>query len=563
MLRRAAIVLAAAATLAPAARAGTVELFPGVTHDHAVSYTPHGAVVLDVVTAPRPGEGNGLYQLAPVLAHGTISGGTERVSQLERELPTASATVGVGGDLFSAVDGHPSGIVLSGGTLAHPPLAGRSSIGVGEDGALHVDRVRFVGTWQGRGQRRPLASVNDVPAPGQVVLFTSAYGPRTPAVPGAAEAIFASFPGATPNAALTATVAATGSGGGEAIPPGGAVLMARGAAAAKLAAEAPAGTLVRSRLILQPSWAGVASALGGGPLLVRGGKAVFRSLEDFTNDQLTARTARAAVGQLADGRILLVTVDGGRPGYSVGLTSFELGQALVRLGAVTAAGLAPGDAVTLASGGRVLNRPSGAAELPVKDALLVEYFGVVAPDPPVPLLNGDPGRTGEPLAYTVVRPSAVTAQLVGPDGVARALETGAHHEPGTVTVSQTAFDAEGTWHWNVTAVDDLGRSSSVDRTFRYDTTLRGLVVPRVARGGETVSFTLTRPARVTLRIESRGGVLVRELAPLDLGAGAATARWDGRLPLGSRAYGGAYVAHLLVTSDVGSSELSAPFRYRR
>ena len=54
--------------------------------------------------------------------------------------------------------------------------------------------------------------------------------------------------------------------------------------------------------------------------------------------QLAAQPAHARVGQRADGRILLVVVDGRRPGYSVGMTNFELAQTLVRLGAVTGAG---------------------------------------------------------------------------------------------------------------------------------------------------------------------------------------------------------------------------------
>ena len=70
---------------------------------------------------------------------------------------------------------------MSGGVLAHPPLSARSSIGIDTAGALHVDRVKFFGTWKGTGQRRPLAGINQTPAPGQVVLFTPAYGARTPA----------------------------------------------------------------------------------------------------------------------------------------------------------------------------------------------------------------------------------------------------------------------------------------------------------------------------------------------------------------------------------------------
>jgi hypothetical protein len=538
------------------------ELMPDVTYDRTVEFTPHGAVVLHVITAPRPGDQNGLYALAPVLAHGTITGGTETVTQLERDVSGSATVAGIDGDLVRAADGSPSGISLQNGVLQHPPLGGRSSIGVDAAGLLHVDRVRFFGTWQGAGQRRALAGLNRVPASGEVVLFTPAYGARAPAVAGSAEVVLQPFPPATPNVELAAPVTAAGSGGGEAIPPGGAVLMAAGAVAAKLRAEAPVGTVVRTRLILQPSWDGVGTALGGGPLLVRAGKAVFSSLEDFTNDQVNARSPRAAVAQLADGRILLVAVDGGRPGYSVGLTSYELAQALVRLGAVTAAAVAPGDAVTAAFDGTLLNRPSGRKELPVKEALLVQYFGVYAPQPPLPLVTGEPSRSQETLSYKLVRPSTVTASLVGPDGVARPLETSVAHGPGTYTFPYSAFDREGTWHWNVVATDDLGRTSTDDRTFRYDTTLRGLTVSS-GGGFATARFTLSRPAQVRLQIETSTGVVLRVLPTATLAAGARAVRWDGRLPLGSRAYAGTYVAHVFVTSDVGASDSSTSFIFRR
>src|SRR5205085_2512852 len=152
----------------------------------------------------------------------------------------------------------------------------------------------------------------------------------------------------------------------------------------------------------------------------------------------------------------------------------ELAQALVRLGAVTAAGLAPGDDVAAAFDGTLLDRPSGGTEQPVKEALLVEYLGVYAPSPPSPLLTGDPGRTQQTLSYKLVR-----------------------------------------------------------------------------------------PARVELRVETPGGVVLRDLPMAELQAGAGALTWDGRLPGGSRAFGGAYVAHLVVTSTVGTSELRVPFRFRR
>jgi hypothetical protein len=341
--------------------------------------------------------------------------------------------------------------------------------------------------------------------------------------------------------------------------------MAAGASiAATLQAEAPVGTPLTTRLILQPAWTGVVSALGGGPVLVRNGKPIFRSLEDFTNDQISQRDPRAGVGQLADGRIILVAVDGNQPGYSVGLTSFELAQTLARLGAVTASGVDSGGSVTVAFDGQLLNRPSDAGgERLVKEALLIQYYGVYAAPPPLALVNGDPGKGTQSLSYKIVRPSKVTAQLIGPDNVARPLETNVQHDPGSYPFTYSAFDVEGNWHWNVTATDDLGRVSTIDRPFRYDTTLRGVTAPRTATAQATIRFTLSRSASVRLRIETPNGVVVRTLPAVPLQTGARSVVCDGTLPQGTKAYGGTYVAHLFATSSVGTSDIAVPFGFRR
>src|SRR5919204_1081371 len=150
--------------------------------------------------------------------------------------------------------------------------------------------------------------------------------------------------------------------------------MARGTPATAMAAEAPVGTTVTVRLILKPDWPaeGMVDALGGGPELVREGKPVFRAGEDFTPDQVIGRDPRAAVGQKADGTILLLAVDGRQPGYSVGMTNWDLAQTLVRLGAVTGSAVDSGGSVTVAFDGQLLNRPSDpTGERPVAESLSV------------------------------------------------------------------------------------------------------------------------------------------------------------------------------------------------
>jgi hypothetical protein len=552
-----AAVLFAVFAAAAAGDVAPVELMPGVTFQRQVELTSHGPVVVDVITAPRPG---GLYTLTPVLSTGTVSSPPEPLVQIEKDVSVGATAAGVNGDSVTS-KGIPNGIVLEGGTLLHGAASGRSSIGIDNAGTLHVNRFGFVGTWKGSGQRRPLDGVNQVPRSGQVVLFTPSWGPTTPTVPNSSEVVLEPFPAASANADLTAPVTLQHAGGGTPIPGDGAVLMAVGAS--PLQAEAPEGQSVTVRLILPADWATVANAVGGGPVLVRNGKAVFHTNETFDPSDLAKRDARAGIGQLADGQIVLVAVDGDQPGYSTGLSNFELAETMVRLGAVTAAALNSGPAVTAAFDGQLLDRPLVPGGRKLKEALLVEYAGVYAPPPPVTTLGKKDAAAGEELAYRVVRPSTVTASVVGPDGVVHTLDAG-QRDPGTYRFTFTGIDAEGTWHWRVTAVDDLGRQSSVDQPFTYDLTLSGLAVPRstTAAAGLTARFGLERTATVALTIETPRGTVVASPTAQQEQAGADSLQWDGTLDTGATAPRGSYVARVTATSAIGTMALTASFTLR-
>ena len=92
---------------------------PGVTYTKSVEFTPHGPVVLNVITAPKPG---GLYSLQPVLSNEAILG-REKVTEMQKRLSPAATVAGINGDLFNSVDGHPDGILIRNGVLDHAPLS--------------------------------------------------------------------------------------------------------------------------------------------------------------------------------------------------------------------------------------------------------------------------------------------------------------------------------------------------------------------------------------------------------------------------------------------------------
>ena len=573
MLRRFTVtaLLLAGAFAAPA-HAQPVELMPGVTYEKQVRFTTHGPVGVNVLIAPRPG---GLYSLQPVLSNELIQG-SEKLTAIERRLAATTTSAGVNGDV-TAAGGRPDGFLMRNGVLDHDPRTARSSAGIDTGGGLHVDRLSLYGYWQGAKSRRAFNVLNEPPLASGTALYTPAWGPATPAAAKGVAVVLRPFPPAAPNTDLVGTSAQIVPGGAAAaIPPDGAVLVARGAAATVLQAEAPVGQTVRIRFALLPDWpgAGVTAGLGGGPVLVRNGKPVFKSGESIPVLDLALRQPRAAIGQRADGSIVMITVDGGLPG--AGMTNFELGQTLAALGAVTGVALASGPAAGMAFDGTLLSTPPPGGAPPLADALLLEYAGVVVSPPSAPVVspNGDNVAETESFTYKVVRPSAVTIELKGPDGGLR-VNTQTQVAPGTYSFPWNARrvdgtpEQEGSWSFTVTAVDDLGRTSSHTRNFSLDLTLgsptgvaAALIVPRPAPR-PVASFALTRQARVVEQIETPKGAVVRKLTTVTAGPGTLTVAWNGKTASGANVYTGRYVARVVATSAVGTSELSAQFTVRR
>src|ERR1044072_5825690 len=172
-----------ATALTGQAHAGAQVLMPNVGDQRPVQSPAHGPVVLNVLTAPRPG---GLYHLRPLLSNGAILG-TERVTAMQKDISDSATVAGVNGDLFNFKDGHPTGMFMQDKVLMSPPYRARSSVGIGADGKLNVARVSFFVYWQGLGQRRPLTGLNQPPRGDGTPVFTPACGGTTPRIPRGAE----------------------------------------------------------------------------------------------------------------------------------------------------------------------------------------------------------------------------------------------------------------------------------------------------------------------------------------------------------------------------------------
>jgi hypothetical protein len=397
-----------------------------------------------------------------------------------------------------------------------------------------------------------------------VALYTSVWGGRTPSSPQALDAVLEGFPAAVPNGNRRGRAVRFHAKGGTLIPAGGAVLQARGVSRNTLRAEALPGRVLTLHFSIPALWPDVADAIGGGPLLVQNGLAVLKAGEEFTRAQLVPRHPRTAVGQLANGRVILVAVDG-RSGASRGLRNWELALEMVRLGAVTAMGFDAGGSTTLAFDGRVLNKPSDGAERSVADGLFVFFYGAYAPKPRLPVFS--PNRDGvadvQRVSVKVVRRSQVNVRLVRPDG-SLSWQRAGWMNPQRIALRLSARGMQnGRWRWLVESVDPDGRQSQMERSFVVNKTLGHLrlskqrmhVAPR-SGGRLGVSVVLTRPSRFRVTVRRPGGAVVRRLRWRSLQPrGRIFMRWDGRNARRLAVQGGYYVIRAEARNALGTIAL--------
>jgi hypothetical protein len=233
----------------------------------------------------------------------------------------------------------------------------------------------------------------------------------------------------------------------------------------------------------------------------------------------------------------------------------------------------------MAFNGKLLNRPSDpGGERSVAESLAILYTGVYAPPPTAPVVspNGDGVGDRQQLAFKIVRPSTVTTSLVGPGGANELSQTD-ERAAGVYKVTwpsaanrRRQTEPLGRWRWVVTAVDDLGRKSSVERSFWLNDTLGYMrVAPRAvklrSRGRNVIAarFKLAYKARVIPTIWTRSGVLVRKLPAMSLGPGTRTIGWNGRFANGRLVYRGSYVFKVYAQNAYGPVDLAQPFSVRR
>jgi len=338
-------------------------LAPGIDGVRYRLTTSVGPLVVHVV-AIDPHEPT--VRLGSVLARDALVSRGETVSAMAHR---TGAVAGINADFFDiGATNQPVGMLVRDGALVRSP-ATRAVLEIGTDRGVRIGPVAFSGAVTTEAPAPaavwPLTGVDVWPPEGGVSLIAPAFGTLVPA-----------------RDVAFATLSATETPGRYRV---GRVLSADAARPAELglafgptaqAVSTPPqpGTTLRVAYALDPPLATTATAVGGGPQLVRDGAPYADPATPAPED---AGRRMPIVGALrtADGRLVLVEADGRAPGISVGLTRAEFAQLLIALSAVDAMQFDSGGSAELVARvpgmteAQVASRPSDGTERPVADAL--------------------------------------------------------------------------------------------------------------------------------------------------------------------------------------------------
>ncbi|MDH2425264.1 phosphodiester glycosidase family protein [Sphaerisporangium sp. TRM90804] len=299
-------------------------------------------------------------------------------SVAKRETPSsmakrAGAVAAVNGGFFnihteSHLRGEPVGVSVVDGRLLSEAVAGRSAL-VLKGRTARVTEVKTTITAKSvDGERTAVTGVNRVARADELVLYTEEYGAKTPSDDGA-EAVLDS----------EGSVIELRPAGGR-VKPGTRVLHGTGIMGDWIWSHAWETWKVDITSKVVDLRTGKAipltpetSVIGGGVGLVRNGRERITAKADghASINMIMRRHPRTIAGVTKSGKLLLATVDGRKPGVTVGASMIEAAHLMLWLGARQAINLDGGGSSAMVVKGKLANRPSDGAERPVGDALLV------------------------------------------------------------------------------------------------------------------------------------------------------------------------------------------------
>jgi Phosphodiester glycosidase len=367
---------------------------PRYFHGHATGTLSNGIV---------PGSETVSSMVSRLGALAGVNGGYFIINPGTGTLGAASGVQAVNGDLDAETDTGRAALVLPGGTVARAGIArlDTSQTVTSSDGSA----ARLTGLDRAPGyvrdctepEYRVRCATRD-----DLVAFDSRFGPHLGSGTGA-EAILGARGRVLALRDSRGGTLATGKMAIEGIGTGAAWLRAHARPGAVLHVSKSVGALnpgrpaaaeARGKALPAAPGAGQQgratrgialtsglSIVNGGPLLVQDGRPDLDAQAEGFNPPSrpskyfgfgVTRNPRTMAGLTRGHDLLLVTVDGRQPGYSIGLSFGEEAKLMAALGSVSAMNLDGGGSADMVAGGQVRGRPSDGSERPVGDAVLID-----------------------------------------------------------------------------------------------------------------------------------------------------------------------------------------------
>jgi len=431
---------------------------PGAFHDH-------GSIEVDA----QPGRpaGRQVVHLLEVDTHQPVitfeaSLSNDRVAGLERTTSQANRKNEEGHRVVGATNADfydtggtaaPTGIHIQWNELAKANelvtfgTNARPTFGVLPDGSPILGSPRVTASVTAPNGVRSIARLNQARAAEQLVLYTSRFAARTGTNSFGTEVVVTGVAlplGAQDTYEGTVSQVRIEAGDTE-IGANEVVLSGHGVAAGFLSQLREGNSVVLS-LSISTGWAEVIHAVGGSHFIVRNGEVVPAANDGFSN----VVHPRTAIGITAERGVVMATVDGRQPGYSIGVRLDELGELLHSRGAVEAINLDGGGSTTMAArlpgedGVTLVSRPSdppnaqGVRERTVSNSILVVSS---APTGPLAIANV------MPIGVTAFVGTEVDYIVKGQDAAYNAVPV----EPGSIKWSDSGPAGK---------IDDSGRFRS-------------------------------------------------------------------------------------------------------
>ncbi len=301
---------------------------------------------------------------------GVATGRRETTSAMARR---AGALAAVNGGFFSIhaprpFSGDPTGISVVDGRLLSEAVTGRTALILRGRSARITRLTTAITARSYDGARTSIDGIDRIADDGELILYTDDLGTKTPADHGI-EAI------------LDADGVVTGlrTAGGR-VKRGTRVLHGTGEAGEWLRRHAWQGRALTITTKVTDMRTGKTVPLtpdtnivgGGIGLVARGRRHITAAADGMANtNMILHRHPRTLAGVTRSGTLILVTVDGRKPGVTVGASLPEAAELMRWLGARDAMNLDGGGSSTMVLKNKVLNDPSDGIERPVGDAILI------------------------------------------------------------------------------------------------------------------------------------------------------------------------------------------------